>query len=752
MLKKPFLLCIWLFVFGTLHAQHSYTLRILSKDELQPIEGATAVIESLQKTASADSTGALKFDSLAAGEYAAQVSHLGYFRKRVKFNIPAKQVQETILLEPQDEELEEVVVVSTRMEKIAEEQPTRIEVVTEEEVEERSHDKPSDMSHIVREQTGVQVQRTSATGGTMTIRLQGLRGKYSQLLRDGFPLFGGFANSIVVMQIPPLNLKQVEILKGPSSVLYGGDAVAGVINLISKMPDEKPVYDLMVNGESARAVDAGAFCSQRWKWFGFTLTGLYRYQREKDWDGDNFSETPLLQRYYISPQLFFDIGKHITLNAGANYSFENRTGGAIPYLQGKDDPKYRYFEKNVSNHLATNFKWQYNLGNNGKLTLKNAFNRFERELTSPGYRFGGLQLGSLTEINYTVRIKKHEIVAGLDLRTDKFTEVRDTFSPPRDYNFITGGLFANYLYHLTGKTSLEGGFRIDYNNRYGVYPLPHLGIKHKWNEVFLTRVNAGMGYKLPTVFQDESEQLRFINVLPAGDSLRPDLSVGGTVDLLVKLPNYNGLNVTINQLYFINHLFKPLLPGTKKIANCTGPDCENLYYYNIKGYQQTRGIETSLHVNYRGLGASFSYTLTDNNLRTDGVRSIAPLTSKHIVSLLVGYESKWFSAGIDCYYYSPIKYSDGSVGQRIWEFGINTQLSLRYVLIFANLENLFDIRQTNFGPIVFAAPTLNQPRFKEIYAPLEGRLLNAGIKLRLGEFGKKARGDGIEKLKQSDDD
>ena len=136
------------------------------------------------------------------------------------------------------------------------------------------------------------------------------------------------------------------------------------------------------------------------------------------------------------------------------------------------------------------------------------------------------------------------------------------------------------------------------------------------------------------------------------------------------------------------------------------------------------------------------------------MRSIAPLTSKHIVSFFAGYESKRFGLGVDCYYFSPVKLSDGSLGKRMWELGINGQVNFRYVLIFANLENILDMRQTTYGPIVQPSPTYGTPRFKEIYAPLEGRFFNTGIKIRLGEFVKKNKPDnddtGVERMKSND--
>jgi outer membrane receptor for ferrienterochelin and colicins len=735
-------------------AQNNLTVIVRDKEEGRAMEGVTINIDKTDIVAYADSFGIVRLQNIPDGEQTLAISYLGYFRKKIKvvFPRPAHDTLD-IKLESQKTELEEVVIVSTRNEKKPEDLPLRVEAITEEDVEERSHDKPSDVSHVLREQPGVQVQRTSATGGTMSIRLQGLKSRYVQVLKDGFPVFGGFANVIGITQIPPLDIRQVEIIKGPSSTLYGGNAISGVINLISKEPSEKPVYDIMANGESSKAADAGVFASQRFKWFAFSLMGMYRYQAAKDWDGDGFTETPQLQRYTVSPQLFFQLSKNAKLNIGAGYTHENRLGGSLQYIQGKSDSTNNYYERNLSDHLATNLRFEYSFNAKGKLTVKNSVNYFMRELRLPYYFFSGTQLGWASEVNYHFIRKKHDVVLGLDMVTDLFTEKKDSALQKRDYKYYTGGFFGQYMFLWSHKTTLEAGLRIDYNNVYKVYALPHLAFREKWSEVFTTRLNMGMGYKLPTVFQEEAEEARFVNVLPIADSVKPELSLGGTLDLLIKLPNYNGFTAVINQLYFITHIFNPLLPFTSTIENCTG-NCDQLQYTNAKGFQESKGIETSLRMGYRGANLQVVYTLTDNSLKVNNVRSIAPLTSKHIVSMLAGYETKMFGAGIDCYYYSPVKLSDGTTGKSIWEVGLSVQVSLKYVLLFANLENIFDIRQTSFGPIVHPDPTYARPKFSEIYAPLEGRLFNAGFKLHLGAFSKKYKGEGggIERISRKDTD
>jgi iron complex outermembrane receptor protein len=75
------------------------------------------------------------------------------------------------------------------------------------------------------------VQSTNPSLGGANVRIQGLRGRYSLILADGLPLYGGQAGGLGLLQIPPVDLGRVEVIKGTASALYGSSALGGVINL-----------------------------------------------------------------------------------------------------------------------------------------------------------------------------------------------------------------------------------------------------------------------------------------------------------------------------------------------------------------------------------------------------------------------------------------------------------------------------------------------------------------------------------------
>ena len=164
---------------------------------------------------------------------------------------------------PQDEGIEEIIVRSTRVRRSYDNQVTRVEILGAEELNEKSSMKPGDIRMLLNESTGIHVQQTSASSFNSSIRIQGLDGKYTQILRDNMPLFGGYSGGLGLLQVAPLDLQQVEIIKGSSSTLHGGGAIAGMINLISKEPSPEPEASILLNSTSAGGFDVSGFFSNK---------------------------------------------------------------------------------------------------------------------------------------------------------------------------------------------------------------------------------------------------------------------------------------------------------------------------------------------------------------------------------------------------------------------------------------------------------------------------------------------------------
>ena len=193
-----------------------------------------------------------------------------------------------IPLERQTAIEEHVTVSATRTDKRIEDQPMRVEVLDAEEIEEKQLMTPGDIVMMLNEMGGLRVQATSPSLGAASVRVQGMRGRYTRFLSDGLPLFGADVGGLGLLQIPPTDLGQVEVIKGVASALYGAGALGGVVDLISSRPTKEPTREAMVNRTSRGGTDAILFAAQpfteRWSGdaaCGGTLAGAQRRRRRR---------------------------------------------------------------------------------------------------------------------------------------------------------------------------------------------------------------------------------------------------------------------------------------------------------------------------------------------------------------------------------------------------------------------------------------------------------------------------------------
>lgn len=256
-------------------AQTQNTLRIAvkNKDTKTNVAEAEVSVKNTEIIGKTDANGQIELKNIPNGEQVIIISSPGFETVELKLTFPLAEQNEQIVSLKINNELGEVTVNSTRTGRTIDDEPTRVEAIDEEEVDEKINMRPANVSMVLHESTGIQVQQTSAVSNTQSVRIQGLSGRYTQILKDGFPAFGGFSGSLSILEIPPLDLKQVEIIKGASSTFYGGGAIAGVVNFISKEPSEKAATSLIFNQTSALGTDVSAFRSQKIGRFGYTFLG-----------------------------------------------------------------------------------------------------------------------------------------------------------------------------------------------------------------------------------------------------------------------------------------------------------------------------------------------------------------------------------------------------------------------------------------------------------------------------------------------
>lgn len=697
------------------------TFKAIIQDSLtnELLIGSTAVLKGTTNGSSADLNGKIEINNIPDGKQIIVFSYIGYEQLELTFIFPlADSLQgKIIFMNSESSELGEVIVTSTRTNSRIEDIPIRIEVIGEEEVTEEANIKPTNISKLLLESPSIQAQQTSAVNGNVSIRLQGLDGKYTQILKDGFPLYSGFAQGLSVTQIPPLDLKQVEIIKGSSSSLYGSDAIAGIINLISKQPTEKRELTFLLNQTSLLGSNVNGYFSQRWKKIGFTLLTANNFQSARDVNNNNFSDLPKTQTYNLSPTLYYYINSKTTLRFGLNGTLDNRKGGDMQVLNNQSDTLHKYFEENISNRISSQLKFDKQFKNDKSLTIKNSISYFDRIINQANNTFKGNQISSYSEASFNFKIAKHQFVTGINFVTEKFSEDSTKSHHLRDYNYNTAGLFLQDDWKPTEKIALQTGVRADYQNQFGLFLLPRIALKYKFNNKFYVRAGSGLGYKVPSIFSTASEQEGINNIQPLTSNIKAEKSIGGNLDFNYKTRVGDDASITFNQSFFTTQINNPLVLDTFNFENKDKPVL-------------TTGFESNIRYRLDEFQVFLAYSFVDAHRKYDATQSFVPLAPKHKINLdIIFEEEENYSVAFEAYYISSMFRDFDTKTKDYITFGLIGQKHFKQFTIIANIENIFDVRQTRFENIVI--PPTSTPTFRQIYAPIDGRVINVAIRLNL---------------------
>ncbi|MDE7476034.1 MAG: TonB-dependent receptor, partial [Duncaniella sp.] len=505
--------------------------------------------------------------------------------------------------------------------------------------------------------------------------------------------------------------------------LYGGGAIAGLVNLVSKTPEEKRDLQFQFNGTSAKGLDINGFYGQRFGKVGTTVFASYNRNWAYDPSDVGFTAIPQFDRFTFNPTLFLYPSDKTNASFGVETMVEDRLGGDIDYIRHGKTEEHQYFERNRSQRYSSRLNVRHKFDDANSLNVKNSVTLFRRKIEIPIYRFNGDQWSSFTEASWLHTGKRSEWVGGLNVWTEHFDERKLTSLPERDYSLNTFGAFVQNTTTVTDHFILEAGLRGDYVQDYGFVVLPRLSGLIKFSDKFSTRIGGGFGYKPPSIFSEESERLQYENILPVDKKFNKlERSYGANVDFNYRTSLADGrILLTVNQLFFYTYLRHPLELKRE-------PD--NLYrFYNIQGHLDSKGAETNLKLVYSDFSLFLGYTYTDARVRENGKSHTKTLTPKHRVNSMLMYEieDSW-RIGYELYYVGRQHLTDGLVAKDYVTMGFMIQKIWEKFSVYVNFENFTDRRQTRFDTIYTGSFT--QPEFRDIYAPLDGFVANAGVILK----------------------
>ena len=611
---------------------------------------------------------------------------------------------------------EEVIVSAARTNTRLRDQPLRVEVIDREEIEEKAMMTPGNVAMLVSETTGLRVQTTGPSLGAANVRIEGLRGRYSQLLADGLPLYGTQGDSFSLLQVPPLDLGQVEVIKGVASALYGTSALGGVINLVSRRPRETEAQ-LLVNATSQTGRDLAGWYARApeggWSW---TLLGSYNGQTRRDLDRDGWSDVPAFDRGMVRPRLFYDNGTGSTAFATVGVIVENRSGGTLPLHAAPDGRPF--VEAVDTRHVDGGFIGRWLTAGSHIATMRASVltqdqQRQFGETSEHGMRTVWFGEGSLQGLS-----GRHTWVVGAAFQQDRFTlDERSSF----DYRFSSPAVFGQDEIAFGQKWTIGLSARSDWHSEYGMLATPRLSFLARPWSGWTVRVATGTGAFAPTPFTEETEETGLSRLQPLR-GVRAERALGTSIDVTRALGPWD-----VTGTIFRSTIDRPL---QHRIV-----DAAHVALINADAPTETTGAEVLARYKSGELTAlvTYGWTASTEPDPDSGVRRDVPLTPDQTASFTVMWEAEGAGRiGVEGAYTGRQSLEENpyrSVGRPYVTLGVLAERRVGRARLFVNVENLTDRRQTRYDPLVAPSPRPDGRWTVDAWAPLDGRVINGGVRM-----------------------
>jgi iron complex outermembrane receptor protein len=690
-------------LFALVLLQQTITRPVIVRHDGVPVAGAQIACGAATAITGADGRAAI---IVSAGGCVLTVSKEGLVTITQKIEAVAGEI-EVILREPPEIE-EAVVVTATRTGRLASDQALRVEVVTREEIEEKLLMTPGDIVMLLNETSGIRLQPTAPALGSASVRVQGLPGRYTPVLTDGLPIHSTQAASLGLLQIPPMDLQQVEIIKGAASALYGASALGGVINLVSKRPREAPEGELMLNLTSRRGVDALLWIERPWRdAMGVTVLAGAHAQNASDVDSDGWADLPRYRRGIVRPR-FVHQGDVSGIDLTAGIVHEQRIGGAL------DDTA---FEQAVdTTRVDAGVVWRRSIGD-AVLVARGSFTTTAHDHQYGLDRYDDAHRAGFGEVAVSRIWGRHGVVVGGAVERQVYGNTRlQAF----EYDWTTPALFVQDDWTIRENWLVSLSARLDRHPEYGAFLSPRVSSLVRAGGWQL-RGSAGRGFFAPTALTEESEEVGLTRVRPLAGL---DAEQGTTVSVDAS----RGLGpLEVSATVFGARIADPL-------AIEPAGDLPLLEVFNRHDALRTHGAEFYVRLRAGSWLVTGAHAWTRaTEIDRDGARVDVPLTPRRTWSVIGAWERHGLGrVGVEIYRTGRQRLEDNpfrAASRPYTIVGLLAERRVGRVRVFVNFENLTDVRQSRFDPFLLPAPTPFGRRTVDAWAPVEGRTINGGLRL-----------------------
>jgi outer membrane receptor for ferrienterochelin and colicins len=573
-----------------------------------PIPFAQISVKGLGRVLEADAEGRFLLDELAPGTHVLLVTAMGYETLERDFEVqPGTCTFLDLELRPSAVQMNPIVVTGTMRETFVSESPVKVDVVN---VRFLQRNTTNNLMEAIQTVNGLYTQIDCAVCYTNNIRINGMEGPYTAILIDGMPIMSALASVYGLNGINPAMIERIEILKGPSSTLYGSEAMGGVVNVITKDPRFTPSFsvDLRALSTGTRVLDFSLSPGTP------TLRGLVsgsvqQMNRFLDDNGDGFSDLPKANTASLFGKLSWRPDGEELLGLAAKYYYEDRWGGVRewkPKMRGSSEV---YGESIFTNRLEVigslrpkgmeawkldfSYAWHDQDAVYGDTPYVGSFHTFFGNLTRQG------TWGS-----------NHAILTGLTARHHIHDD--NTVATMDRYARFIPGAFIQDEYSPSWKWSILGGMRLDYHENHGVIASPRLSAKWSPTRTGGTtlRINGGTGFRVVNAFsEDFAAIVHGSRDVVIGEDLDPERSWSVTGNLNQVLGfGENPMMVDMDLFYtrFSNQLIADYDVHPRQIV-----------FRNLDGKSVSRGVSVSLNQNFTHFPLLYSVGITFQDVFTE---------------------------------------------------------------------------------------------------------------------------------------
>jgi outer membrane receptor for ferrienterochelin and colicins len=456
---------------------------------------------------------------------------------------------------------------------------------------------------------GVRPQLNCNICNTGDIHINGLEGPYTMVTIDGMPIVSSLSSVYGLFGIPNQLIERIEVVKGPASGLYGSEAVGGLINIITKNPNNAPRVsaDVMTTTWAEHLVDAGV----KWK-AGKKLTSIlgvnmFSYQAPKDKNGDGFTDMALQQRISVFNKWSLDRKDNRKANLALRYFYEDRWGGEMKWNKSFRGGDSLYGESIYTNRVEV--IGNYQLPVTEPILFSWSYNYHHQDSYYGNIPYLAKQHIGFGQFTWNKPIKNHELLTGVALRynfyDDNSVATSNAFNG-RNKPSITflPGVFVQDEIKLSEKHLLLAGLRWDQHPVHGAIFTPRFAWKWKTSESGVFRLNAGTGFRVVNLFTEEHAALTGARDVIIKEELKPESSYNINLNYGQHIPISKGFVKLDGSLWYTWF--------TNQIVPDYDTDPNQIIYDNLDGHAISKGFSLNAELNYANrLRVMLGMTLQD---------------------------------------------------------------------------------------------------------------------------------------------